>query len=152
MNRYMARLQLVLALCAALLLGSGAARAGQFEQFGDYQVHYSIFPSSFLSAEVASRYDIVRSQSIGIVNVSILRLGEQGRLEPVSGQVEGQVVNDIQQRRILGFRRISEGDAVYYIAQFPFSEGELLTFELQANAPGAPGNMPVRVAQTLMND
>ncbi|TBW52243.1 DUF4426 domain-containing protein [Marinobacter halodurans] len=148
----MARLQPIVALFAALLLGSGTAHAGQFEQFGDYQVHYSIFPSSFLTAEVASRYGIARSKTVGIVNVSILRQGEQGRLEPVSGQVEGQVVNDVQQRRVLGFRRISEGNAVYYIAEFPFSEGELLTFELQANAPGAPGNMPVRVAQTLMND
>lgn len=143
---------LCLLFVAGLTLFNGSARAGQFEQFGDYQVHYSIFPSSFLTSAVASQYEIVRSKSIGIVNVSILKQGQDGRLEPVSGQVQGQVVNDIQQRRSLGFRRISEGKAVYYIAEFPFSEGELLTFELEASVPGAPNSMPLRVAQTLLND
>ena len=138
-------------LAACTLLASAQAHAGQYKQFGDYQVHYSIFPSSFLTPEVASQYNIVRSKSIGIVNVSILEETETG-LKPVSGQVQGQVMNDIRQSRFLGFRRISEGESVYYIAEFQFSEGELLTFQLEANVPGANDPMPVRVAQTLVND
>lgn len=144
------RLSCLLAVCA-LLIGA-QAHAGQFEAFGDYQVHYSIFPSSFLTPEIAAQYNIVRSKSVGVVNVSILQKTENGGLKPVSGQVEGQVMNDIRQSRFLGFRRISEGDAVYYIAEFQFSDGELLTFQLEANAPGAKSTMPVRVAQTLVND
>lgn len=143
------RLSCLLAACA-LLVGA-QAQAGQYQQFGDYQVHYSIFPSSFLTPEIATQYSIVRSQSIGIVNVSILKETESG-LEPVSGQVQGQVMNDIRQSRFLGFRRVSEGEAVYYIAEFQFSDGELLTFQLEANVPGANDPMPVRVAQTLVND
>lgn len=143
------RLSLLLAGC--VLLVATQAHAGQYQQFGDYQVHYSIFPSSFLTPEIASQYNIVRSQSIGVVNVSILKQTEAG-LEPVSGQVQGQVMNDIRQSRFLGFRRISEGKAVYYIAEFQFSDGELLTFQLEANVPGAGDPMPVRIAQTLVND
>ncbi|WP_111498082.1 DUF4426 domain-containing protein [Marinobacter bohaiensis] len=142
----------LLAALAMLLSLAAPVQAAQFVQFGDYQVHYSVFPSSLLTPEVAAQYNIVRSKSIGVVNVSILKEGDHGRLKPVSGQVEGQVVNDIQQQRILGFRRINEGNAIYYIAEFQFIDGELLTFELEANAPGAPDTMPVRVAQTLLND
>ncbi|MGP4842864.1 DUF4426 domain-containing protein [Marinobacter sp. 1Y8] len=137
---------------ALLMLTTSMARAGQFEDFGDYQVHYSIFPSSFLTPDIASQYELVRSKSIGIVNVSILRKAEDGTFKPVNGQVEGKVINDIQQNRFLAFRRIDEGDAVYFIAQFQYINGELLTFELKANAPGASQGMPVRVAQSLVND
>ncbi|WP_148861512.1 DUF4426 domain-containing protein [Marinobacter fonticola] len=144
------RLFVLLAACA--LLAGAQAHAGQYKKFGDYQVHYSIFPSSFLTPEVAAQYGIVRSKSIGIVNVSILEKTEQGGLQPVSGQVEGQVMNDIRQSRFLGFRRISEGKATYYIAEFQFSDGELLTFQLEANVPGTRDPMPIRVAQTLVND
>lgn len=135
-----------------LMLATGVTRAGQFEDFGDYQVHYNVFPSSFLTPEIAKQYELVRSKSIGIVNVSILRKTEDGTFKPVNGQVEGKVINDIQQNRFLAFRRIDEGDAVYFIAQFQYIDGELLTFEIKANAPGAKQGMPIRVAQSLVND
>jgi hypothetical protein len=61
------------------------------------------------------------------------------------------VANDIQQQRTLGFRRVTEGPSVYFIAQFQFSEGELLTFNITATTPGAEREMALRVTQTLFN-
>ncbi|MGQ7272700.1 DUF4426 domain-containing protein [Marinobacter sp. V034] len=142
----------ILLTAGLLILLSSLSQAGQFEDFGDYQVHYSIFPSSFLTPDIAKQYELVRSKSVGIVNVSILHKADDGTFKPVNGQVEGKVINDIQQNRFLAFRRIDEGDAVYFIAQFQYINGELLTFELKANAPGARQGMPVRVAQSLVND
>lgn len=142
----------VIALLASIMLClSQVARADQFKDFGAYQMHYSIIPTSLLNAQVAKQYDLVRSQAVGIVTVSLLKKQENGTLHAVNGQVQGQVANDIQQRNTLGFRRITEGESVYFIAEFQFREGDLLTFNITANAPGDQDDMPLRVSQTLFN-
>ncbi len=134
-----------------LLAVSTPAHAGS-KNFGDYQVHYSVFPSTFLSAEVAQANDLNRSKGIGIVNIAIMREGENGGLEPVSGQVEGKVLNDIQQTRFLPFRRIQEGDAVYFIAEYQYRSAELMTFQITARPTGSGKDLPIRFAHTLFND
>ncbi|AOY88999.1 hypothetical protein BKP64_12955 [Marinobacter salinus] len=128
------------------------AQAAGNKDFGDYQVHWSILPSTFLAPEVARENDLQRSQGIGIINISIMKENEDGSLSPVSGQVEGKVTNDIQQVRFLAFRRIQEGDAVYFIAQYQYSSGELMTFNITARAAGYQQDLPVRFAHTLFSD
>ena len=133
------------------LLWALQAQAGQ-KNFGDYQVHWSVFPSTFLAPEVAQANNLQRSKGIGIVNISIMTEGEHGQPGPVSGQVEGQVTNDIQQVNFLAFRRIQEGDAVYFIAQYQYRSGDLMTFNITARPSGHPQDLPVRFSHTLFND
>ncbi|PAV25450.1 uncharacterized protein DUF4426 [Tamilnaduibacter salinus] len=128
-----------------------SAGAGQYKSFGDYQLHYSIFPSSTLQADIAKQYNLTRSRSIGVINVSLLKQSGN-RLEPVNGQVEVRIANDVQQEWFPGFRRIQEGEATYYLASFQFVEGDLLTFHISATVPGRDRPMRVRVAKTLFND
>lgn len=127
------------------------AQAGQ-KDFGEYQVHWSVFPSTFLAPEVAQANNLQRSQSIGVINISIMTEGEHGQLRPVGGQVEGQVANDIQQVTFLAFRRIQEGDAVYFIAQYQYRSGELMTFNVKARPSGHNQDLQVRFSHTLFND
>lgn len=142
-------LSVISALIIAFLAPSAAA---EYVDFGDYQVHYSIFSSSFLQPEVAAENNLQRSKSIGIINISIMEETEEGGLRTVGGQVEGKVLNDIRQQSFLGFRRISEGDAVYYIAEFQYRNAELLTFQVTARPQGSGSDLPIRVAHTLFND
>lgn len=128
------------------------AQAAGNQDFGDYQVHWSVLPSTFLAPEVAQANDLQRSKGIGIVNISIMRENEDGTLVPVSGQVEGKVSNDIQQVRFLAFRRIQEGDAVYFIAEYQYGSGELMTFNVTARPTGHQQDLPVRFAHTLFSD
>lgn len=120
--------------------------------FGEYQVHYSVFPSTFLTPEVAATNNLNRSRSIGILNISIMTENELGGIKTVPGQVEGKVLNDIQQPRFLAFRRIREGDAVYFIAEFQYREAELLTFHITARPTGSRSDLPIRFAHTLFNE
>lgn len=120
--------------------------------FGDYQVHWSVLPSTFIAPEVARANDLQRSKGIGIVNISIMKENDDGTLSPVSGQVEGKVTNDIQQVRFLAFRRVQEGDAVYFIAEYQYRSGELMTFNITARPTGQPQDLPVRFAHTLFSD
>ncbi|MDK8465564.1 DUF4426 domain-containing protein [Marinobacter sp. SS13-12] len=136
---------------ACLLLLSTQTHAGS-KDFGEFQVHWSVFPSTFLAPEVARENNLNRSKSIGIVNISIMRETENGGLEPVSGQVEGKVLNDVQQVKFLGFRRIQEGNAVYFIAEYQYSNAELMTFQITARPTGSKEDLPIRFAHTLFND
>ncbi|WP_417516024.1 DUF4426 domain-containing protein [Marinobacter sp.] len=137
------------ALLAALI--SLPAHAGS-EDFGDYQVNWSVLNSTFLTPETAKANNLQRSKGIGLVNISIMQEDENGILKTVAGQVEGKVSNDIQQVKFLAFRRIQEGDSVYFIAQYQYSAGELMTFNVTARPTGHTRDLQVRFAHTLFND
>lgn len=146
-------MKLALTLMLLLLtLGGQATAQEKIEDFGEYQVHYAVFPSTFLPPEVAAANDLRRSKSIGIVNIAIMTEGDNGAPRTVPGQVEGKVLNDIRQATFLGFRRIQEGDAVYFIAQYQYRPGELMTFQITARPSGHDQDLPLRFSQTLFND
>ena len=138
-------------LTAMLGLLSLNAMAGS-KDFGDHRVLYSVFPSTFLSPEVAQANNLQRSRGIGVVSISIMEETGENTMKPLSGQVEGQVNNDIQQVRQLGFRRISEGDAVYFIAQYQYGTGELMTFNITARPTVTNKELALRFSHTLFND
>jgi hypothetical protein len=134
-----------------LILFSATSQAGS-KDFGEYIVQWSVFPSTFLTPEVAQENGLNRSRGIGVVNIAIMTENEDGGMSTVSGQVEGKALNDIQQTRFLAFRRVQEGDAVYFIAEYQYSEAELMTFQITARPTGARNDLPVRFAHTLFND
>lgn len=142
----------VVTLCAVLLLTSQSVNAEQKESFGDYEVHYSAFASTFLSPDVAKQYDIVRSRALGIINISVLKKSESGIFEPVAAHVEGVMTNDIQQKKHLGFRRIKEGKAIYFISEIQYMEGEVLAFNISATPEGQQQPLKLRFSQTFYNE
>ncbi|MCP5162363.1 MAG: DUF4426 domain-containing protein [Hahellaceae bacterium] len=131
---------------------SNIAQAEQKEDFGAYEVHYSAFNSTFLSPEVAKQYDIVRSKAIGVINISVLKKVPGKLAEPVAAQIEGIVSNDIQQQVQLPFHRVTEGRAIYYIAEFQFAESELLTFNVTSHVNGESQPMKIRFVQNFYNN
>jgi hypothetical protein len=139
------------AFALVLLCCAGLAQADS-KNFGEYTVSWSVLPSTFLTPEIAKEYNLQRSKGIGIVNVAIMQTSANGSLSPVAGQVEGRVTNDIQQVRFLAFRRIQEGSAVYFIAEYQYGTAELLTFNVTARPTGHDQELPVRFSQALFND
>ena len=81
-----------------------------------------------------------------------MREQADGTLKPVTGQVEGKVTNDIQQVNFLAFRRIQEGDAVYFIAEYQYRPGELMTFNITSRPSGHGQDLPIRFAHTLFSE
>ena len=131
------------AVIAALAFLAGTLSAEQKQVFGDYEVHYSVFNPSFLRAEVADRYNVVRGRDKAVVNVSIL---DQERSVAVS--VTGTVKNLLGQLQPLDFREVKEGEAVYYLAILTYQDRDTLRFEITADLPGY-GPAVVRFQQTL---
>ncbi|MBL4798674.1 MAG: DUF4426 domain-containing protein [Oleispira sp.] len=114
-----------------LCLISVSASAEQKLIFGEYEVHYMGLSSSFLTPEVAKIYDIPRSGSLGFLNISVLQKAKGSQVPAaVDANVKGIIRNLIGQSRELEFRRIREGQAIYYISTFRFDDGDMYNFDL----------------------
>lgn len=125
-------------LFTTLALHSLSASAEQSKQAGDYSVHYVAFASTFLSADMASKYKVVRGRNRALVNISILDKDNN----PVRAKLRGTVKNLPGQILKLEFEEVREGDAVYYLAQTRFSDQELMRFDINFVGPdGVANNM-----------
>ena len=118
------------------IVGSHSARAEQSQQAGGYSVHYVAFASTFLSADMASKYKVVRGRNRALVNISILDKDNK----PVRAKLRGTVKNLPGQILKLEFEEVLEGDAVYYLAQTRFSDRELMRFDINFVGPDGVAN------------
>ncbi len=115
----------------ALFTIAAPAKAAQFEQVGDYQIHYNTFTTGFLQPEVAQAYGIVRSRYQAMINISVLKKQADGSYKPVEALVTGDVANLAGQSVNLAFRTIREPNAIYQITTFNFTEDEPTRFRLK---------------------
>ncbi len=158
MQKITSSIRLAICLLASLLaLISGQAVAEQKEVFDGYEVHYNAFRSTFLTPEVAQQYEVIRSKAIGVINISVLKTSPEtdARSElpqAVAAQVKAMLTNNIQQQRHLDFRRIIEGPAIYYIAEFQYSQNELLVFDISVQPESSAQPLKLRFSQTFYND
>lgn len=134
-------------MLAFALLCTGWAHAEQSVRFDDLEVHYVLLASTFLEPDVAARYGIVRARDRGLVNLSVL----SGSGEPRPARVDGVLKNLLGQRIDLEFRELEDGDAIYYIATFRYTDAELLRFEITVATPDEGGGT-VRIEQKLYWD
>ena len=122
------------AICVSAVVNSDIPEARRFSNdpvlFGNYEVHYSAFNSTFLSPQIASAYKLERGSRYGIVNVSILDVEKKSLGKAVAGRIKGRVINLLSQSSGLDFNEVREGDAIYYLASFRFSDDDSLIFKL----------------------
>ena len=116
-----------LLLLTSLLLS--AIAVADTKEFGDYTVHYLAVNSTFLTPEIPEQYGIVRSRRSAFINISVLHNNDDGSTTAVPAMVAGGKYNLIQ-RSTIEFNEIREGDAIYYIGEFDFSNAEKLRFNI----------------------
>jgi hypothetical protein len=120
-----------LLLCLLFTLPAFAERK---QTFGELDVHYSVFNSSFLQPEVAAAAGLTRSKTVGVLNIAAI---EDGKGQPA--KVSGTLKNLLGQTVELQFKQVLESGAVYYLAEFPLREREVLTFSVNVQiGDGAP--------------
>lgn len=117
---------LTLLLCSVAALFN-AAHAEQYETLGNWDVHYIVINTSFLTAEIARTYGIQRSQYQGLVNISVL---DKDSHEAQSVSVMGDATNLLGTKKSLTFKEVKEGDAIYYLAVLPFRDQEQYRFNI----------------------
>ncbi len=130
-------LTIMLFLTAIFLLAfSLTANAEQAKDFGKYTVHYSAFTTDNLTPSVAKEYNIPRSKKRALLNVSVLKKSEDGSSQPTSAVIKGTATNLSQQLRELDPREISEKGAIYYIAETPVDNAEILKYNIEVTPTG----------------
>jgi hypothetical protein len=120
-----------LLFCLLLALPAFAERK---QTFGELDVHYSVFNSSFLQPDIAAAAGLTRSKTVGVLNIAAI---EGGKGQPA--KVSGTLKNLLGQTVELQFKQVLESGAVYYLAEFPLREREILTFTVNVQiGDGAP--------------
>lgn len=120
-----------LLFCLLLALPAFAERK---QTFGELDVHYSVFNSSFLQPDIAAAAGLTRSKTVGVLNIAAI---EGGKGQPA--KVSGTLKNLLGQTVELQFKQVLESGAVYYLAEFPLREREILTFSVNVQiGDGAP--------------
>lgn len=140
---------------AFLLLLSVAATnaaAEQFRDFGTYRVHYNAFNSTIIAPEIAQAYGLDRSRFRGILNVTVQRKDGQSPWPAAQARVEATATNLAGRVRRIDMQEIQEGEAIYYIGEFPVTDRETMEFEIQVRPQGSNQSYPISFRQQFFID
>lgn len=114
---------------SSLALLSQPLLAEQYVAYGDYEIHYIAFNSTFVEPDVAKSVGIQRSKRQALVNVSVLKVTDDGK-KPVTATVKGTATNLIPQTQEIRFKKVDEGDAIYYLGQFGHMDNQVIRLSL----------------------
>lgn len=134
-------------LLSLSIAGTNLAQAEQMQEFGVWQVHYVVIPTTFLLPEVAEQYNITRGKDRALINVSLIHNTDG----PSTATASGEVINLLSQRQQLEFREVREGDAIYYLADLKHTDRDLLRFQLQVKTPQGR-TLQVKLQQKMYAD
>ena len=126
-------------LLILFVIVSFKVNANGIAEYGDathqYEVHYSVFNSSFLQPNIAKAHGISRAPNIAVANIAVrrkLKDSDSGKKTVATiSRVQGHIHNLLGQKRELSFSEVREQEAIYYLAQFRFGDKETLTFNLE---------------------
>ncbi|MGO9445981.1 MAG: DUF4426 domain-containing protein [Thiobacillaceae bacterium] len=126
-----------LAMLAVVLIPA-VAHAEKAEKFGNIEVHYNAMLTTDLLPEVARAYKIDRSETRGLVTISVLRKNAMGVGIPIPAKLSVYAVNLVSQLSTVDMREIKEGNAIYYLGEFRVVPPDTLKFHVTVKATGEP--------------
>lgn len=143
---------LPISLFTLLLFFIGSAQAEQKATLGDYELHYNTFPSTFLSKEIATTYQIVRSKNRGIVSISVLNTQTKPP-KALEAEVEVLAKNLLNQKKDIRLIKVTEqNEAVYYLGTFAMNNQEDVNFEINATPMGSEDTISVKFSREFFTD
>ncbi len=120
----------------AVLLFTCNAWAENSTSIPGYTIHHNAIPSASLDPAVAVQYRIQRSKYRGMLNVSVIKDVPDTTGKPVDAIVMAKATNIRGQLISIPMRRVTEGEAIYFIGEFRIADQETLNFELQVKPRG----------------
>ncbi|GAB4189886.1 MAG: hypothetical protein Tsb002_17310 [Wenzhouxiangellaceae bacterium] len=144
--------RLLLLLAILMLLGVNPAQAQRSQDFGEYVVHFNAINSNLIPPDVAAAYDIQRSSSRGLLNITVLRKAMGNPNAPVHSTVKASAINLTGQRREIEMREIDENGAIYYLGEFRVSNMETFDFTVQVTPDGRSEPYEVKFRQQFYTE
>lgn len=127
--------------------------AESFKDFQNFEVHYNALRTDTLPAEVAKSYAIQRSTNRVLLNVTVLRkIGDNQPRQPVEAQVKVDAYNLTGQLKNLDMRRVSEGEAIYYIGEVTISGTEILVFDISVTPAGESAPLQIKFKREFQSN
>lgn len=106
----------------------------------DHTIHFNALLTDRLPPEVARQYNIVRSNSRAMLNVTIINADGSS----ATGNVTVKTVNLTGQLKNVQMRKIEEQEAIYYIGEIPVANSETLVFDISVTPDGVDDPIEVR--------
>jgi len=122
-------------------------QAENAQDLGDYVIHHNAFTTDSLSPEIAKAYEITRSKNRAMLNIVVLKKVMDTTGEPVAAKVSATATNLNAQMKMLNLREIRKDSAIYYIADFNVSDGEILNFVVNVEPEAASKPYTVQFRQ-----
>jgi hypothetical protein len=120
--------------------------------FGDYVVYFNALLTEQLTPDIARQYEIVRSKSRALLNVSIHRKQEDGSSVAVTGAVSASAINLNGQLKPMTLREIREEAAIYYIGELAITDAEILIYTVDVTPSNEPSRFTVRFKKQFFVD
>jgi len=125
------------------------ANAENMKKIDNLDVHYIAFGATFLTPKIAKAYGIERSRYNGVINISVLDNTKEGK--PAKHvAITAKARNDLGQIKTLEFEEVTEGNAIYYLAQVTYSHEETYYFDVTLN--DGTGNKTFKFKQKFYVD
>ena len=111
------------------------SQAQQSERFDQFELHYSIVYTTFLTAEIAAKFGIPRGKDKAMLTLSV-RDAEAGDIEGRPMEIEGRTW-DLITGGNMKVKEVKEGRSTYYLVPFEFLDREYRFFEFTFTPEGA---------------
>jgi hypothetical protein len=116
------------------------------QKFGAYTVHYNVFNSKNIPAEVSKIYNLNRGKDIAYINISLTKTENGATSLGLPAKVSIKAINLMQQTKVIDAQEIKEPEATYYLASFRHTNEEDFRFEVSVTPVGE--TKPLQVAFT----
>ncbi len=136
----------------SLLLLASNVWAENSTSIPGYTIHHNAIPSATLDPEVARQYHIKRSKYRGFLNVSVIKEIPETTGKAVDAIVMAKATNIRGQLVSIPMRRITEGEAIYFIGEFRIADQDTLNFELQVKPRGETRFHKAQLSQQFFID
>ena len=87
-----------------------------------------------------------------MLNVSVLKKGDNPLGEPVNAEVKAYTTNLFGQQRKLNLREVKEGNAIYYIGDFLIRNRDRLNFHIDVKPQGETSYVPASFSQEFFTE
>lgn len=134
-------------LCSVALFASGWATAENSTTADGYTVHHNAFSADTLTPEIAKTYGFQRSPFRGLLNISVIKEEAGTTGTSVPAQVEARILNLTGQTSALAMREIREGEAIYYLGEFPVQNAQTIDFLMEVTPQGRDEALILRMDQ-----
>ena len=122
-------------LAISLMLWSTLAAGQQSERFDQFELHYSIVYSTFLTPQIAAEFGIPRGKDKAMLTLSV-RDAEASDVEGRPMRIEGRTW-DLITGGDMTIKEVREGRATYYLIPFEFLDREYRFFEFDFTPEGS---------------